>query len=139
MCVLFSKTQNRQTHEHMVCSVMAKRNAAKWANSSSQSNKIWKFKGDESFQASKGFVTHFKKRHGIAQISISRESRSADELAINMFPAELKSILQNEVYHEEQLYNCDETALFAKLLPDKTLAFNYETQKTDGFKKIKIV
>uniref|UniRef100_A0A8C8RE27 DDE-1 domain-containing protein n=1 Tax=Pelusios castaneus TaxID=367368 RepID=A0A8C8RE27_9SAUR len=35
------------------------------------------------------------------------------------------------------MYNCDETALFAKLLPDKTLALKYETQKTAGFKKIK--
>uniref|UniRef100_A0A8C3ITD9 HTH psq-type domain-containing protein n=1 Tax=Chrysemys picta bellii TaxID=8478 RepID=A0A8C3ITD9_CHRPI len=86
-----------------------------------QATKFGNLTGDESFQASKGFI----------------KSRSADESAANAFPAEFKSILQNEDYHEEQFYNCDETALFAKLLPDKTLAFNYKTQKTTGFKKIK--
>ncbi|XP_053891585.1 jerky protein homolog-like [Malaclemys terrapin pileata] len=102
-----------------------------------QATKFGNLTGDESFQASKGFISRFKKRHGIAQVSISGESRSADESAAKAFPTELQSILQNEDYHEEQLYNCDETALFAKLLPDETLAFNYETQKTAGFKKIK--
>uniref|UniRef100_A0A8C3FUG2 HTH psq-type domain-containing protein n=1 Tax=Chrysemys picta bellii TaxID=8478 RepID=A0A8C3FUG2_CHRPI len=86
-----------------------------------QATKFGNLTGDESFQASKGFI----------------KRQSADESAANVFPAELKSILQNEDYHEEQLYNCDETALFGKLLPDKTLAFNYERQKTAGFKKIK--
>ncbi|CAM4474416.1 unnamed protein product [Lepidochelys kempii] len=102
-----------------------------------QVTKFGNVTGDESFQASKGFISRFKKCHGIAQVSISGESRSADESAANTFPAKLKSILQNEDYHEEQLYNCDETALFAKLLPDKTLTFNYESQKTAGFIKIK--
>uniref|UniRef100_A0A8C0H4T4 DDE-1 domain-containing protein n=1 Tax=Chelonoidis abingdonii TaxID=106734 RepID=A0A8C0H4T4_CHEAB len=83
--------------------------------------------GDESFQASKGGAFLF--------FCLGR--RSADESPVNVFPAELKSILQNKDDHEGQLYNCDATALFAKLLPDKTLVFNYETQKTAGFKKIK--
>ncbi|CAM5131736.1 unnamed protein product, partial [Natator depressus] len=102
-----------------------------------QATKFGNVMGDESFQVSKGFKGRFKKHHGIAPISISGESQSADELAANAFPTKLKSILQNEDYHEKQLYNCDETALFAKLLSDKTLAFNYETQKTARFKKIK--
>uniref|UniRef100_A0A8C3FIA7 HTH CENPB-type domain-containing protein n=1 Tax=Chrysemys picta bellii TaxID=8478 RepID=A0A8C3FIA7_CHRPI len=102
-----------------------------------QVTKFGNLTGNESFQASKEFISHFKKRHHIAQVSITGESRSASESSANAFPVELKSILQNEDYYEEQLYNCDETALSAKLLPDKTLAFNYKTQKTAGFKKIK--
>uniref|UniRef100_A0A8C3FJ63 DDE-1 domain-containing protein n=1 Tax=Chrysemys picta bellii TaxID=8478 RepID=A0A8C3FJ63_CHRPI len=69
-----------------------------------------------------GFTSRFKTRHGIAQVSISGESRGCERVSH---------------YHEEQLCNCDATALFANLLPDKTLAFNYETQKTAGFQKIK--
>uniref|UniRef100_A0A8C8RVB4 HTH CENPB-type domain-containing protein n=1 Tax=Pelusios castaneus TaxID=367368 RepID=A0A8C8RVB4_9SAUR len=102
-----------------------------------QATKFGTLMGDETYQASKGFISRFKTRHGISQVSISGESQSANETAANEFPAKLKTIIETENYNEEQMYNCDETALFAKLFPDKTLALKYETQKTAGFKKIK--
>src|SRR6218665_893530 len=102
-----------------------------------QASKFGTLMGDETFQASKGYVSRFKNRHGMSQVTISGESRSADDAAANAFPAKLKDLIERENYVEEQIYNCDETALFAKLLPEKTLAFKYETQKTSGFKKLK--
>ncbi|CAM5177118.1 unnamed protein product [Eretmochelys imbricata] len=50
-----------------------------------QATKFGNLTGDESFLASKGFINCFKKRHGIAQVSISGESLSADESAANTF------------------------------------------------------
>ena len=102
-----------------------------------QASKFGTLMGDETFQASKGYVSRFKNRHSMSQVTISGESRSADDAAANAFPAKLKDLIERENYVEEQIYNCDETALFAKLLPEKTLAFKYETQKTSGFKKLK--
>uniref|UniRef100_A0A8C8S3P0 HTH CENPB-type domain-containing protein n=1 Tax=Pelusios castaneus TaxID=367368 RepID=A0A8C8S3P0_9SAUR len=99
-----------------------------------QATKFGTLMGDETYQASKGFISRFKTRHGISQVSISGESRSANETAANEFPAKLKTIIETENYNEEQMYNCDETALFAKLLPDKTLALKYETQKNSSHK-----
>ena len=92
---------------------------------------------DETFNASRGWLRNFKDRHAIRQASIHGEQRSADEEAANSFPDQLRTILIDGGYGPEQVYNCDETALYFKLLPDKTLAQKSDTNKTLGYKQQK--
>ena len=93
--------------------------------------------GDDDFTATEGWLSRWKKRHGISQVTVSGESRSADSAAATDFPSQLKVIISEGGYSPEQIYNCDETALFYKLLPQKSLAEKHDSQKSDGFKKIK--
>ena len=92
---------------------------------------------DTSFKASQGWLSRFKQRHGIGQISISGEIRSADDGAANAYPAELKKIIDAGGYVAEQIYNADETGVYYKMLPDKTLAIKSDEHRKEGFKSIK--
>ncbi|XP_053373996.1 jerky protein homolog-like [Mercenaria mercenaria] len=89
------------------------------------------------FEASNGWLSRFKNRHAISQVTIRGEQRSADEAAAGAYPAELRKIVQEHDLSAEQIYNCDETALYFKMLPDKTLACKSDQQKTLGFKQVK--
>ena len=92
---------------------------------------------DSDFKASIGWLDRFKKRHGISQVSVSGEIRSADTEAAESYPDQLKQILTDGGYSPEQVYNADETGLCYKMLPGKTLATKNDVHKHEGFKKIK--
>uniref|UniRef100_A0A674KH34 HTH CENPB-type domain-containing protein n=1 Tax=Terrapene triunguis TaxID=2587831 RepID=A0A674KH34_9SAUR len=78
--------------------------------------------GNESkFKASNGWLDRFKKRHTISQVLVSGEIRSADKEAADSYPIELKKLLEEGCYTADQVYNCDETGLCFKMLPDRTL------------------
>nr|XP_014347650.1 PREDICTED: tigger transposable element-derived protein 1-like [Latimeria chalumnae] len=47
-------------------------------------------------------------------------SRLCDNESAAAFPQQLQSEITERGYNDEQLYNCDETALFYKMLPDST-------------------
>ncbi|CAM4606894.1 unnamed protein product [Caretta caretta] len=79
----------------------------------------------------------FRKRHGTSQIAVSGEKRSADSDAPQSYPAKLREILQAEVYSEEQVYNADETGIYYKMLPDKTLAVRTDERKKKGYEQAK--
>ena len=94
--------------------------------------------GDESnFKASTGWLDRFKKRHGISQVSVAGEIRSADSEAAQSYPEKLQQIITDGDYSPEQIYNADETGLCYKMLPGKTLAVKNDAHKHEGFKKIK--
>ncbi|XP_071107123.1 tigger transposable element-derived protein 5-like [Haliotis cracherodii] len=76
---------------------------------------------DDTFKASAGWLWRFQKRHGIKSFTVTGERRSADDDAADAFPPILRELMESEGYDEEQIYNCDETGLYYKLLPDKTL------------------
>ena len=84
---------------------------------------------DSTFFASGGWLNRFKQRHGIKQVSIRGEQRSADEEAAESYPGVLRELLLNEGLSSEQVYNCDETGLYYKMLPDKTLAQSRMTRR----------
>ncbi|EXX67936.1 Pdc2p [Rhizophagus irregularis DAOM 197198w] len=75
----------------------------------------------EDFHQSEGWLTGFKKRHGLQQFKEQGEASSApsvesienDRLALQDF---LKS------YNQEDIWNADETGLFWKMEPSKVLA-----------------
>uniref|UniRef100_UPI00358F13F2 tigger transposable element derived 5-like n=1 Tax=Myxine glutinosa TaxID=7769 RepID=UPI00358F13F2 len=73
------------------------------------------------FKASNGWLDRFKRRHGISQVLVSGEIRSTDSAAASEYQAELKTLLEEVGYVEEQVYNCDETGLCSKMSPDRNL------------------
>uniref|UniRef100_A0A8C3F368 HTH CENPB-type domain-containing protein n=1 Tax=Chrysemys picta bellii TaxID=8478 RepID=A0A8C3F368_CHRPI len=76
--------------------------------------------GNESkFKASNGWLDRFKKRHTISQVLLSGEIRAADKEAADSYPIELKKLLEEGCYTAGQVYNCDETGLCFKMLPDR--------------------
>ena len=92
---------------------------------------------DSEFKASSGWLWRFLKRHGIGQITLSGEIRSADNEAADAYPATLKTIIEEGGYVDEQIYNTDETGVYYKMLPDKTLAVKSDEHRKEGFKAIK--
>jgi hypothetical protein len=49
------------------------------------------------------------------------ESASGDSAAAAQFPETLRKVIADGGYTDEQLYNCDETVLYYRLLPNKSL------------------
>ena len=78
------------------------------------------------FQMSRGWVDRFKDRHGIGLKVISGEAASAPtETTVEWRGKELQEILKE--YNEEDIFNADETGLFYKCLPNKTLVIKGDT------------
>ena len=89
---------------------------------------------DKSFTGSTGFQWRFCKRHGIRNLAIQGEKASADSGAAEDFQHEFPSLISG--YNVDQIFNCDETGLYYRCLPDKTLASAFE-KRADGRKKAK--
>ena len=80
------------------------------------------------------WVKRWKKRHNIGQMKLSGESASVcGSVVENWRDNQLKFLLQN--FQPECIFNADETGLFWKLLPERTLHF--KGQKCQGGKKSK--
>ena len=92
---------------------------------------------DTTFKSSNGWLSRFKNRHGIAQCAIVGEIRSADVEGAEAFIPTLRNYLDEHNLTGEQIYNADETGLYFKMLPDKTLAVKKDVHKTEGFKTLK--
>ena len=89
-----------------------------------------------AFTASEGWKWRFCKRHGIRQLSLQGEKLSADTEAAVCFVASFSEFVEEKDYSIDQIFNCDETGLNFRLLPDKTLAASFE-KSADGRKKSK--
>ena len=61
-------------------------------------------------------------RHGIRQLSFQGEKVSSDTSAVEPFKEELQQLLERKRLTLTQLYNCDETGLCYRMLPNKTLS-----------------
>lgn len=81
--------------------------------------------GDAEFQASNGWLEKFLKRHNIEFKCISGEGHDVDSSAVQSWKAHLPEICKN--FKPEDIYNCDETGVFFKQLPSKTLAAKRES------------
>ena len=89
------------------------------------------------FLASNGWLAKFRRRHGIGQTKLVGEVRSADHEAAARFPPQLRAYLDEHDIPHEAVYNTDETALYYRLLPNKSLAVANSNTKTRGFKQSK--
>ena len=66
----------------------------------------------------------------------NQTTRSADTAAAEEFLPKFQELVETEGYCAEQIFNADETALFFKMLPDKTLAEKDDKVAKKGYKQI---
>lgn len=78
----------------------------------------------KNFGASEGWLTNFKKRNGVVFKKVCGESGSVDDAVCLDWHGKLKTLIEN--YDARDIFNTDETGLFFKCLPDKTLTFKDE-------------
>lgn len=78
----------------------------------------------ENFKASEGWLEKFRLRHNIAFKCISGEAASVDKEDVTNFAAKVPLIIRG--YDAKNIYNADETGLFFRALPNKTLALKKE-------------
>ena len=92
---------------------------------------------DESaFKASSGWLHKFCRRHGVRELSLQGEALSADTSAVEPFCQQLKNKIEDEGYSRCQIFNADETGLWWRLMPSKSLVDSGEKQARN-FKKPK--
>lgn len=84
-------------------------------------------------QASAGWLEKFKKRHGIRCLALMGEKASADLPAAEDFKNSFADLFREGNYDYVNVYNADESGLYWRVLPEKTLAFQDEKQ-ADGSK-----
>lgn len=83
--------------------------------------------GSKNFQASEGWLSKWKDRHNIRNVCISGEKLSADETAAEKYKVTFMDIVTKEGLTADQVFNCDETELYYKMLPQKTLSATTES------------
>jgi len=89
----------------------------------------------DTFKGSTGWLRKFNLRHGIKNVALRGESLSADLSGIEPFKEELKKVMESEGLSPQQVYNADETGLWWRLTPSKSL--NSAGKQTANFKKAK--
>jgi hypothetical protein len=67
--------------------------------------------------------------HRVTQVSTEGESHSNNSPTAKEFHEALGKIIDKHEYNEQQLYNCDKTALYNRMLPTKSLDFNNSVNK----------
>jgi predicted DNA-binding protein YlxM (UPF0122 family) len=81
--------------------------------------------GDESgFKASNGWLERFRIRYNVHFRVISGEGAAVNQDTVTDWKTRLSTIL--EQYNPVDIYNCDETGLYYKLMPDRSLVVNKE-------------
>ncbi|KAK3085826.1 hypothetical protein FSP39_009246 [Pinctada imbricata] len=78
---------------------------------------------DSEFDCSVGWLERFKARHAIVFKRVCGESNdvATDSVALSDWKSKLATILKD--YSASDVFNADETGIFYKLMPDKTLEF----------------
>lgn len=72
------------------------------------------------FKASNGWLDRFKRRHNITFQAACGESKSVSDETVEEWKSRLPSLCEG--YSAEDIFNMDETGVFFRALPDKTLA-----------------
>lgn len=85
------------------------------------------------FKFSNGWFIKFKNRNNLVQRTICGESKSLNETFITQELVKIQSIVVK--YNPEDVYNGNESGLFYRMFPNKTLAHKNEDVK--GFKTYK--
>lgn len=76
----------------------------------------------ESFKASEGWFARFRERHELVFRSVCGEKASVDESVTTEW-RNVKLLEHIAAYEPRDVFNADETALFFRALPDKTVTF----------------
>ena len=88
-------------------------------------------------EVTRGWLDRWKARHGIRSIQISGEIRSSDAQAAEAFLPELQRVVETESLVPEQIFNCDETGLYWRMTPNRTLASRGDSTASQGHKQAK--
>ena len=80
--------------------------------------------GDSEFQASNWWLQRFMERHNLSFRVMLGESSDMDLTSLNLWKNRLPQLLEG--YQPRDVYNLDETGLFFKQLPSKTLSFKQQ-------------
>ena len=91
--------------------------------------------GHPDFKASQEWLNRFKKRYNILFKAICGESAAVQQEQVDSFMGlitQMRTIL--DTYETRNIFNADETGMFWKFLPDKTMAFQGEA--CQGGKKV---
>jgi hypothetical protein len=75
---------------------------------------------EDKFKASNGWINNFKKRHNLKQYNIHGEANSAPIQDLDEMREKLRQTLRD--YDPNDIFNCDETGLFWKMKPNKTIS-----------------
>jgi hypothetical protein len=75
---------------------------------------------EDKFKGSNGWVDGFKKRHNLKQYNIHGEAASAPLENLSTMREDLRQTLKD--YNPEDIFNCDETGLFWKMKPSRTIS-----------------
>ncbi|GBC13632.2 tigger transposable element-derived protein 4-like [Rhizophagus irregularis DAOM 181602=DAOM 197198] len=75
---------------------------------------------EEKFKASNGWLDNFKKRHNLKQYNIHEEKGSAPIQDLDSMREKLCQTLRD--YDPKDIFNCDETGLFWKIKPNRTIS-----------------
>lgn len=89
-----------------------------------------------NFKASDGWLSKLKKRHNIVLKIMSGESHDVNMDAVNEWTETLPNLLKD--FEPEDIFNMDETGLFFKCLPTKTLTYKNEKCYGGKFRKERV-
>lgn len=70
------------------------------------------------------YVIHVHSRHNIGQLRMCGEASAVNEQTVESWRQQVPGLLHG--YSDDDIYNADETGLFFKCLPNKTLAYKNE-------------
>src|SRR6185312_5391277 len=85
----------------------------------------------DEFKCSNGWITNFKNRYNICEYTRCGEANSAPLEKLPTYRTELQQVISQ--FELKDVFNADETALYWKLLPSKTLS----SHSVSGVKKMK--
>jgi hypothetical protein len=80
-------------------------------------------------KTSQGWIQRWRVQQGICQINTESESARGDRAASEQFPETIHNV-NGDGENNEQLYNCDKTALYYKPPANKSLDLRKSTQKS---------
>ena len=89
-----------------------------------KAEKFAKDLGHSEFKATASWLQRFKGRKGIVSKVVSGESAATDTTVVANWKSKLSGLLEG--YSPDCIYNVDETGLFYRCLPNRTLTFKGE-------------
>ena len=92
--------------------------------------------GYKDFSASNGWLRSFRQRHGILHAVLSGESSDVNPVVVSDWSQRLGDICKG--YAPEDIFNCDETGLFYRTLPNKSLVAKGATTSNGKLAKERI-
>jgi hypothetical protein len=91
---------------------------------------------EDSFKASRGWFDNFRTRTGIHSVVRHGEAASSDVKAAEVYIKTFSELIEAKGYIPQQVFNCDETGLFWKRMPNRTY-ITAEEKTMPGHKPMK--